>query len=132
MVQNCVGTLNLELKIFVHAATTAKTMSFSESSLNKKFFELNSTQQSVQTLSLWLIHHRKHSHTIVKIWLKELINTSKSDRKLTFIYLANDILQNSRKKGNEYMNEFAEPLNDAIENTAKYSDDKIRFVFRTD
>jgi regulator of Ty1 transposition protein 103 len=103
-------------------------MSFSESSLYKKFNELNSTQQSVQTLSLWLIHQRKHSHAIVKTWLKELISTTKPERKLTFIYLANDILQNSRKKGNEYMKEFAEPLNEAIENTAKYSDEKIRFT----
>lgn len=103
-------------------------MSFSESSLYKKFNELNSTQQSVQTLSLWLIHQRKHSHTIVKTWLKELISTAKPERKLTFIYLANDILQNSRKKGTEYMKEFAEPLNEAIENTAKYSDEKIRFT----
>jgi regulator of Ty1 transposition protein 103 len=103
-------------------------MSFSETSLYKKFNELNSTQQSVQTLSLWLIHHRKHSHAIVKTWLKELVSATKPERKLTFIYLANDILQNSRKKGNEYMKEFTQPLNEAIENTAKYSDEKIRFT----
>jgi regulator of Ty1 transposition protein 103 len=103
-------------------------MSFSEASLLKKINELNNTQQSVQSVSLWLIHHRKHSHTIVKIWLKELINSTKSERKLTFIYLANDMLQNSRKKGYEYMTEFAAVLGDAIENTAKYSDEKVRFT----
>ena len=103
-------------------------MSFSEASLLKKINELNNTQQSVQSVSLWLIHHRKHSRTIVKIWLKELINSTKSERKLTFIYLANDMLQNSRKKGYEYMTEFATVLVDAIENTAKYSDEKVRFT----
>ena len=103
-------------------------MSFSESSLLKKIHELNNTQQSVQSVSLWLIHHRKHSRTIVKIWLKELISATKSERKLTFIYLANDMLQNSRKKGYEYMTEFSTVLCDAIENTAKYSDEKVRFT----
>ena len=105
-------------------------MSFSESSLLRKINELNNTQQSVQSVSLWLIHHRKHSNTIVKIWLKELMNSTKSDRKLTFIYLANDMLQNSRKKGYEYMTEFSSVLPDAIENTAKFSDekDKVRFT----
>lgn len=103
-------------------------MSFSEASLLKKFQELNNTQQSVQTLSLWLIHHRKHSEKIVKTWVKELVNSSKCERKLTFIYLANDILQNSRKKGYEYMKEFAVVLPESIENTAKYADTKIRFT----
>ena len=103
-------------------------MSFSESSLSKKLAELNNTQQSVQTLSLWLIHHRKHSKVIVKNWYKELMSATKCERKITFIYLANDILQNSRKKGAEYMTEFLPVLNDAIENTAKYSDEKVRFT----
>lgn len=45
---------------------------FSESALEKKLAELSNSQQSVQTLSLWLIHHRKHSKTIVKVWHNEL------------------------------------------------------------
>ncbi|MEQ2161551.1 hypothetical protein GOODEAATRI_010676, partial [Goodea atripinnis] len=46
--------------------------SFSESALEKKLTELSSSQQSVQTLSLWIIHHRKHSGLIVKVWHREL------------------------------------------------------------
>jgi regulator of Ty1 transposition protein 103 len=103
-------------------------MSFSESSLLNKLQELNGTQQSVQTLSLWLIHHRKHSSTIVSTWLRELTNTSNTERKLTLIYLANDILQNSRKKGYEYMNEFSHALSEAFEDIVKYSDDKTLFT----
>ena len=44
---------------------------FSDAALEKKLAELNNSQQSIQTLSLWLIHHRKHHASIVKIWLKE-------------------------------------------------------------
>lgn len=103
-------------------------MSFSEASLFKKIQELNNTQQSVQTLSLWLIHHRKHSKIIVQTWLKELVVSKKCDRKITFIYLANDILQNSRKKGSEFMNEFLKALPEAIENTSRMADTKLRFT----
>lgn len=53
--------------------TRRHTMSsFSESALEKKLSELSSSQQSVQTLSLWIIHHRKHSGLIVKVWHREL------------------------------------------------------------
>lgn len=47
---------------------------FTEVAFLKKLAELNSSQQSIQTLSLWLIHHRKHHASIVKTWLKELQN----------------------------------------------------------
>lgn len=103
-------------------------MSFSEASLLKKIQEVNNTQQSIQTLSLWLIHHRKYSKPIVQTWLQELLAAPKCDRKITFIYLANDILQNSRKKGSEFMKEFLNALPQAIENTSKVADTKSRFT----
>ncbi|EDO40524.1 predicted protein [Nematostella vectensis] len=79
--------------------------SFSASTLEKKLHDLSNTQQSVQTLSLWLIHHRKHAKTVVQVWNKE-IRKVKTSKRLTFMYLANDVLQNSKKKGNEYNLEF--------------------------
>jgi hypothetical protein len=50
----------------------ANMSSFTDSNFVKKLSELNNTQQSIQTLSLWLIHHRKHSKTITQVWLREL------------------------------------------------------------
>lgn len=46
---------------------------FTENALVKKLMELNASQQSIQTVSLWLIHHRKHYVNIVKTWYKELL-----------------------------------------------------------
>ena len=46
--------------------------SFSDQNFVKKLTELNGTQQSIQTLSLWLIHHRKHSKSIIQVWYREL------------------------------------------------------------
>ena len=45
---------------------------FSDVNLAKKLTDLNSSQQSILTLSLWLIHHRKHSKTIVEVWGREM------------------------------------------------------------
>ncbi|KAF0763305.1 regulation of nuclear pre-mRNA domain-containing protein 1B-like [Aphis craccivora] len=83
--------------------------SFTEGGLNKRLKELNSSQQSIQTLSLWLIHHRKYAHTVVKIWSKEILAGSES-KQLTLMYLANDVIQNSKKKGPEYGLEFGKEL----------------------
>ncbi|XP_055687561.1 regulation of nuclear pre-mRNA domain-containing protein 1B [Lutzomyia longipalpis] len=92
--------------------------SFTESALVKKLTDLNPSQQSIQTLSLWLIHHRKHHVSIVKTWLKELQKIS-SHKKLTFMYLANDVIQNSKKKGPEYGSEFSKALEQAFRHVAE-------------
>ncbi|XP_031636981.1 regulation of nuclear pre-mRNA domain-containing protein 1B [Contarinia nasturtii] len=86
---------------------------FTETALIKKLIDLNASQQSIQTLSLWLIHHRKHYANIVKSWYKELMKVPQS-KKLTFMYLANDVIQNSKKKGPEYGKEFGKMLKNAF------------------
>ncbi|XP_060793717.1 regulation of nuclear pre-mRNA domain-containing protein 1B isoform X2 [Neoarius graeffei] len=99
--------------------------SFSESALEKKLSELSNSQQSVQTLSLWIIHHRKHSGAIVRVWHKEL-KKAKSSRKLTFLYLANDVIQNSKKKGPEFTRDFEGVLVDACSHVARETDESCR------
>lgn len=79
---------------------------YSEPALEKKLSDLNNSAQSIQQLSLWLIHHRKHYHSIVKIWFKELGKSPTGNRKLTMLYLANDVVQNSKKKHPEISKEF--------------------------
>ncbi|XP_077074132.1 regulation of nuclear pre-mRNA domain-containing protein 1B isoform X1 [Siphateles boraxobius] len=96
--------------------------SFSESALEKKLSELSNSQQSVQTLSLWIIHHRKHSSLIVRVWHREL-KKAKRNRKLTFLYLANDVIQNSKKKGPEFTKDFEGVLVDACSHVARDGDD---------
>ncbi|XP_015603025.1 regulation of nuclear pre-mRNA domain-containing protein 1B [Cephus cinctus] len=97
---------------------------FTESALVKKLMDLNPSQQSIQTLSLWLIHHRKHHPTIVKVWFKEMCKV-KDNRKLMFMYLANDVIQNSKKKGPEFGKEFATVLPKAFEHMKRF-DEKTR------
>ena len=99
--------------------------SFSESAFTKKLGDLNNSQQSIQTLSLWVIHHRKHAKTIVQVWQTELIK-AKIKKKLTYLYLANDVIQNSRKKGQEFIKAFGGVLITAFTHVAKHSDEKTK------
>ena len=92
---------------------------FSVEALERKLAELNNSQQMIQTLSLWLIHYRKHCKTAVQTWIKFLRSQRTVGKKLTLLYLANDVIQNSRKKGPEYMNEFAAVLRHAFESIAR-------------
>ncbi|KAG8446121.1 hypothetical protein GDO86_013841 [Hymenochirus boettgeri] len=96
--------------------------SFTEPALEKKLSELSNSQQSVQTLSLWLIHHRKHAGSIVTVWQREL-RRAKSGRKLTFLYLANDVIQNSKRKGPEFTREFEKVLLDAFSHVSREAEE---------
>lgn len=44
---------------------------------------------------------------------------AKSSRKLTFLYLANDVIQNSKKKGPEFTKDFEGVLVDACSHVAR-------------
>lgn len=46
--------------------------------------------------------------------------SAKSSRKLTFLYLANDVIQNSKRKGPEFTREFESVLVDAFSHVARY------------
>lgn len=98
---------------------------FSETALETKLTDLNPSQQSIQTLSLWLIHHRKHAKKIVLAWKKLLVQVPQP-KKLTFLYLANDVIQNSKKKGPEFSQEFEGVLPYAFHHVLKDADEKTR------
>ncbi|KAF7819209.1 regulation of nuclear pre-mRNA domain-containing protein 1B-like [Senna tora] len=78
---------------------------FDGQTLTEKLLKLNNSQQSIESLSRWCITHRKKAKEIVETWDK-LFNASQKEQRVSFLYLANDILQNSRRKGSEFVNEF--------------------------
>ncbi|XP_024394956.1 uncharacterized protein [Physcomitrium patens] len=78
---------------------------FTGATLAEKLTKLNISQQSIETLSHWCIFHRKKAREIVETWAKKFHDAPREQR-VPFLYLANDILQNSRRKGPEFVNEF--------------------------
>ncbi|XP_072999875.1 uncharacterized protein [Typha latifolia] len=93
--------------------------SFNGQILVDKLAKLNNSQQSIETLSHWCIFHRNKAKQVVETWERQFHN-SPPDRRVSFLYLANDILQNSRRKGMEFITEFwrvlPDALNDVLEN----------------
>ncbi|XP_010922941.1 uncharacterized protein [Elaeis guineensis] len=88
---------------------------FNNQVLAEKLSKLNNSQQSIETLSHWCIFHRKKAKQVVETWEK-LFNSSPKEQKVSFLYLANDILQNSRRKGSEFVNEFWKVLPGCLKN----------------
>ncbi|KAL5767737.1 hypothetical protein ACOSP7_014333 [Xanthoceras sorbifolium] len=90
--------------------------------LADKLSKLNNSQQSIESLSRWCIIHRKRAKQIVESWDK-LFNSSQKEQRVSFLYLANDILQNSRRKGSEFVNEFWKVLPGALKHVYDNGDE---------
>ncbi|KAF4388001.1 hypothetical protein G4B88_017034 [Cannabis sativa] len=86
---------------------------FDGPALAEKLSKLNNSQQSIESLSRWCISCRKKAKPIVETWDK-FFNSSQREQRISFLYLANDILQNSRRKGSEFVNEFWKVLPGAL------------------
>lgn len=95
---------------------------FNEQILADKLSKLNSTQQCIETLSHWCIFHQKKAELVVQTWDKQFHNSQK-EQKVPFLYLANDILQNSRRKGTEFVSEFWKVLPGALKDVFETGDD---------
>ncbi|CAN4079068.1 unnamed protein product [Withania somnifera] len=86
---------------------------FNTQILVDKLAKLNSSQQSIETLSHWCIFHMNKAKQVVETWAQQF-HCSPREQRLAFLYLANDILQNSRRKGSEFVGEFWKVLPDAL------------------
>ena len=64
-------------------------------------------QESVETVSQWIIFHKAHAKEIVDIWTTEC-QRAPVKRILIFFYIANDVIQRSRKKNTEFPDLFCE------------------------
>ncbi|GKV12150.1 hypothetical protein SLEP1_g23336 [Rubroshorea leprosula] len=96
---------------------------FSEQILADKLSKLNSTQQCIETLSHWCIFHRSKAEQVVATWDKQF-HSSEMVQKVPLLYLANDILQNSKRKGNEFVTEFWKVLPAAVKDVLEKGDDR--------
>ncbi|KAF7634095.1 CID domain-containing protein [Meloidogyne graminicola] len=70
-----------------------------EDTMRKRLMSVNSTQESVQTCSKWLLHHRESIDKIANIWM-EIYKQSKANDKLrtALIYVLNDVVQKAASK----------------------------------
>ncbi|KAK4282220.1 hypothetical protein QN277_013623 [Acacia crassicarpa] len=95
---------------------------FNPQILVEKLAKLNSSQASIETLSHWCIFHMNKAKQVVETWDRQF-HCSPREQRLAFLYLANDILQNSRRKGSEFVGEFWRVLPDALRDVIKNGDE---------
>ncbi|CAK9197995.1 unnamed protein product [Sphagnum jensenii] len=106
-------------------ATTSGGGAFTGSTLADKLSKLNASQQSIETLSHWCIFHRKKAKEVVETWGRKFREAPREQR-VPFLYLANDILQNSRRKGLEFVNEFWTVLPPLLRTVVETGDEAVR------
>ncbi|KND01320.1 uncharacterized protein SPPG_09088 [Spizellomyces punctatus DAOM BR117] len=99
--------------------------SYTEEALVQKLARLVETQDSITVLSQWLMYHRKHAGASVQTWAREL-HKAPSHRKLSFLYLANDVVQNSRRKGEEFVREFAKVFPETVPHVYRHTAPEIQ------
>ena len=46
--------------------------SYSLELLQEKLSRLNSTQESIETLSLWIIRHKQYASTSISTWMEDM------------------------------------------------------------
>ncbi|XP_039114275.1 LOW QUALITY PROTEIN: regulation of nuclear pre-mRNA domain-containing protein 1B-like [Dioscorea cayenensis subsp. rotundata] len=100
---------------------------FNEQVLADKLAKLNSTQQCIETLSHWCIFHRKKAEQVVQTWDKAF-HSSQKEQKIPLLYVANDILQNSKRNGTEFVGEFWKVLPGALKDVMENGDDRGKNV----
>ncbi|KAK9796638.1 hypothetical protein WJX73_006490 [Symbiochloris irregularis] len=105
---------------------SASGSGFQPEALQAKLAKLNATQQSIETVSAYCIFYRKDARKVVSTWEVEYFNRSPDlQKKLALMYLANDVLQNSRKKGPQYVQEFYRSLPKVIRHILKHGDASV-------
>ncbi|KAG5534680.1 hypothetical protein RHGRI_022717 [Rhododendron griersonianum] len=102
---------------------------FNPQILVEKLAKLNSSQQSIETLSHWCIFHMYKAKQVVETWDRQF-HCSPREQRLAFLYLANDILQNSRRKGLEFVSEFWKVLPGALRDVIENGDESGKSAAR--
>ncbi|KIX06003.1 uncharacterized protein Z518_03977 [Rhinocladiella mackenziei CBS 650.93] len=105
-------------------------MSFTDEALKAKLSTLNETQDSIVSVSQWIMFHKRHADRIANYWLTRL-RDSPPPKRLNFIYLVNDIVQNARaRKRTEFPDAFSPLMPEAIQTAYRSSPAEIQTKIR--
>ncbi|KAI4143739.1 MAG: hypothetical protein LQ341_002828 [Variospora aurantia] len=72
-------------------------MAYTDDAVKAKLSSLNETQESIVSVSQWIMFHRRHADRTCAIWLERMRETTVNKR-LTLIYLANEVVQQSKAR----------------------------------
>ena len=101
-------------------------MAYNDEALKAKLSTLNETQESIVSVSQWITFHRRFADRIASVWLTRLRDSSPPKR-LVYIYLVNDIVQNAKaRKRSEFPNAFAPIIAEAVQQAYRSSGSDIQ------
>ncbi|KAL8809416.1 MAG: hypothetical protein Q9200_003426, partial [Gallowayella weberi] len=72
-------------------------MAYTDDAVKAKLSSLNETQESIVSVAQWIMFHRRHADRTCTIWLERMRETTVNKR-LTLIYLANEVVQQSKAR----------------------------------
>ncbi|KAL8834490.1 MAG: hypothetical protein Q9170_003725 [Blastenia crenularia] len=75
-------------------------MAYTDDAVKAKLSSLNESQESIVQVSQWIMFHRRHADRTCAIWLERMRETTVNKR-LTLIYLANEVVQQSKARKKE-------------------------------
>ena len=90
--------------------TASDTMAYSDDAVKAKLSSLNETQDSIVTVAQWIMFHRRHADRTASLWLTRLQESQSTNKRLNLIYLANEVVQQSRARSKQDFLLAFEPL----------------------
>ncbi|RGP80459.1 hypothetical protein FLONG3_1387 [Fusarium longipes] len=70
-------------------------MAYNDDSVLARLSSLNESHDSIATAAQWIMFHRRHAERTVQLWMQRLKDSS-STKRLSLIYLANEVAQQSK------------------------------------
>ncbi|ODV66380.1 DUF618-domain-containing protein [Hyphopichia burtonii NRRL Y-1933] len=103
-------------------------MSFSADIYNKKLASLQETQDSIVTISQWVLFHHRHCKESAELWSKFILKPQhNSAKRLSLLYLCNDVVQQARhKRKYEFIQEFSKVLPEVFNKVFRSLDANIQ------
>ncbi|KAL8940317.1 MAG: hypothetical protein Q9216_002872 [Gyalolechia sp. 2 TL-2023] len=105
-------------------------MAYTDDAVKAKLSSLNETQESIVSVSQWIMFHRRHADRTCAIWLERMRETTVNKR-LTLIYLANEVVQQSKaRRKDDFLVAFSPVIAEATATAYKGSTNDIQEKIR--
>ena len=106
-------------------------MAYTDDSVRAKLASLNETQDSVVSVAQWIMFHRRHADRTANLWLARLQEVPSTSKRLNLIYLANEVVQQSRARSKQdFLLAFEPIISEATALAYKNADANVRGKLR--
>ncbi|RWA06286.1 hypothetical protein EKO27_g8811 [Xylaria grammica] len=89
-------------------------MAYNDDAVLAKLSSLSETQDSIVSVAQWIMFYRRHADRTAQLWLQKLKDSS-SHKRLSLIYLANEVAQQSKaRRKEEFLVSFSPAITEAV------------------